>query len=91
MAKLNAQELADAVADFVNGADKEDRDAFVEQIVYRTHRTLQQNVMKLIVPLIEKWAGLKESEYDLRNEATVKLARKLISTTDKYDRALPLI
>ena len=45
-----------------------------------------------MVKSLEAWAELPEGQYDGRNEATVKLARKIIAATgDKYDRFLPLI
>lgn len=92
MATKNADEAAEALADFANGAYREDYEAFAEKIVFRTHRTLQQGIMRAFVAVIEKYATLNENQYDLRNEATVKLAKKMIAATgDKYDRGLPLI
>ena len=44
--------------------------AFVDQIVYRTHRTLQQSIGKLVFLLIKRWAEMHRcNRYDLRNEA----------------------
>jgi hypothetical protein len=89
---MTGTELADALADFVNGGDKKDVEEFVQQLTNRTHKTLQQGAMRLFVATIEKWASLNENQYDLRNEATVKLAKRIINATgDKYDRGLPLV
>ena len=57
------------------------------------HRTLQQGMMRLFTACIEKWAEQADKgQYDLRNEATVKLCKKIVEATgDKYDRGLPLV
>ncbi len=89
---LSGAELAMMVDEFVNCHDKEEMANFVAQVTTRTHRTLQQKIMGLFVKTIEAWAETKENWYDQRNEATIKLARKMIAATgDKYDRCLPLI
>jgi hypothetical protein len=80
---MNGKELAEAVADFINGAGKKECQAFVDTIIFNTHRTLQQAIMRsLVVPLIIKW-GTSES-YDLRNEATIRLSRELKGTVESY-------
>lgn len=91
MAKMTPAEMADALADFVNGADKEDMNAFAQRMVNGVHRTLQQRVMTLFLKTIEEWGNLSPARYDLRNEATVKLCQRIINLFDKYDRSLPLI
>lgn len=91
---LDGQEMGQILDEFVNGAPDEAKRAFVEQITKRTHRTLQQGIMGLIIKLMEAWAedAKNPDRYDPRNEATVKLAQKFIEVTgDKYDRYLPLI
>jgi hypothetical protein len=77
----------------VNGHnDDGDRAAFTDQVVYKTHRTLQQSIMRYFVALVEKYAALPSDRYDQRNEATVMLAKKFVGATgDKYDRHLPYI
>jgi len=58
-----------------------------------THRTLQQNFMRhVIMPLFEemhKWD--KEGNYDLRNEASCKLATKMLGCLNEDDKMLPFI
>jgi hypothetical protein len=91
--ELTPVEMAEMLDEFVNSHDYDpDRAAFVEKVVFGTHRTLQQGIMRYFVALVEKYASLKEGEFDGRNEHTVKLARKLVDGTgDKYDRYLPTI
>lgn len=89
-----ARKAVEELSRFVNvlGEDKERADAFVEY-VRREHRTLQQGMMKLVVAMLEGWdKALDDHDYDLHNEATCRLAKKLLSATgDKYDRFLPCI
>ncbi len=89
---LSGTDMAMMLDEFANKADDSDVQEFVEQLISRTHRTLQQQIMNLFIASIEKWASLGTDQYDLRNEATVKLCKKIIAATgDKYDRHLPLI
>lgn len=89
---LSGADMAMMLDEFANGADAKEYADFVEQMTNRTHRTLQQRVMGLFVKCIEAWAALPEGRYDGRNEATVKLAQKMVAGSgDKYDRHLPLI
>lgn len=88
---LTGKEMAEMLDEFANGAGREQIPAFVEQLTMRTHRTLQQSIMGLFVACIEAWAEDKGG-HDGRNEATVKLAKKMIDGTgDKYDRGLPYV
>lgn len=89
--ELTGAELAQMVDEFVNGhGSSEDVEAFADQICHGTHRTLQQRIMGLFVTTIARWS--EQSTFDARNEATIKLAKKIIAATgDKYDRHLPFI
>lgn len=50
---------------------------FVEYIL-SDHRTLQQNMGRIVIQLIEGWAEDADAgRYDLRNEATVLFAQKV--------------
>jgi hypothetical protein len=84
-------EAARALADFANAmGNGPEVAAFVEELTCRTHRTLQQSVMRLMVACIEAWAASKNR--DLRNEATVKLCQRIVELTgDTYERHLPRI
>jgi len=67
-----AVDLAGDLRDFVNRSGHR-KDIFIEQIVGRTHRTLQQNLGRLIFALIRAWGKEYENgRYDMRNEALVK-------------------
>lgn len=66
------RELASAVANL--GVSGGDRHKFVDAML-REHRTLQQAFTKLVVDWLK---ALSESRYDLRNEASVKLAQALV-------------
>lgn len=90
---MTGAELARAFADFVNGSSKKEVSAFVEELTSRTHRTLQQGSMGVMLRCIEAWAeAWAQNRFDLRNEATVKLAQRIVAATgDQYDRTLPLI
>lgn len=91
---LTGKEMAEMLDEFANANDKHKFKAFAEQVTQRTHRTLQQGIMRLFIGCLEMWAekSTNPNHYDARNEATVKMAAKMIAATgDKYDRHLPLI
>lgn len=89
---LSGEQMARLLGEFVNANGKSTYAQVAQEIVTREHRTLQQNIMGFFVAVIEAWATLPEDRYDLRNEATVRLARKIVAGTgDKYDRHLPHI
>lgn len=93
MADFNraSKELVNDLSSFVNFSDDDDLHDFAEQMT-RDHRTLVQKKMKLVLYFIEELAKLHDSNYyDLRNEASCKLAKKIVETFDKYDRMLPHI
>ncbi len=86
---LTGAEMAEMLDEFANSVGREQIPAFVEHVTRRTHRTLQQKIMGMFIACIEAWAVAPS---DLRNEATVKLCKKIVeSTGDKYDRMLPHI
>jgi len=81
-----ARELADALSRFVNPMSHNNRIAAVA--ITSMHRTLQQNVMRLFMECCTLWAAMDEhAHYDLRNEATVKLAAKIV----KLNEGLPYV
>lgn len=87
---LTGEEMAQMLEEFSNGLPKRIVEAFVQQVTQRTHPTLQQKMMGLFVAVIEKWS--EETDFDQRNEATIKLAKKMVAATgDKYSRYLPTI
>lgn len=91
---LTGEEMGELLDEFVNGASREQMAAFVVKVTDRTHRTLQQKIFGAFVACIESWAARAERPglFDARNEATVKLCKKMVDATgDKYDRNLPYI
>jgi hypothetical protein len=87
-----AQRIARDLTSFLNVmCGDERRIGLIVSELAREHRTLQQKVTGVAVGWLVHLAELPEDRYDLRNEASVKLARKLLDGTDKYDRGLPTI
>lgn len=86
--------VARSIADGLNviGGDGEFEKGFIMELAYRTHRTLQQSVMRqLIIPLLLEWAKAKQGGfYDLRNEATVQLCSDLEKWLEDAGRNLAL-
>lgn len=80
----DAATLAHDVLDFVNiyGYDAE---TFAKTIC-AGHKTLQQSTMRLFIATIKEMATVRP---DLRNEATVELAKKITEIAE--DHSLPLI
>lgn len=68
-------------------------DEAVKDAFRRQHRTLQQQLVgRVILPVLEQLAEMdKAGAYDLRNEASAKLATKLLSGVKEEDRYLPLV
>lgn len=79
-----AEKLANNVLDFVNAYGHDDK-AFAETIC-RSHRTLQQSVMRLFITTIRQMAVMPCDE---RNEAAKALAREISRIAE--DHPLPLI
>lgn len=83
----NGEELAEVVADYVNGSTKIINE-FTKKMLSE-HPTLQQNFTRLCVAWLE---ALAKVEYcDLRNEASVELAKLFVETIPPEKRALPYI
>lgn len=58
--------------------------------VTSSHRTLQQNAMKAMMACMTAWAEIADNGYyDLRNEATVLAAKKIVDATK--DDHIPFI
>lgn len=64
--------------------------SFVEQLS-QAHPTEQQAAMRNVLAFIEAMAKKKGGAVDGRNEASVKLARKIMNLTLDKDRALPRV
>lgn len=87
-----ADELGRKLSDFVNTFNDAEVAEALGRAVRNQHRTLQQNTMRFVISLLQGWArDLEENRYDARNEATVRLAKKLLEGHDRYDLLLPTI
>jgi len=66
-------------------------EAFAKAIC-NDHRTLQQSAMRAFLACIQQWKEAHdEGRYDMRNEATVRLAKKMLEAVDEKDLYLPMI
>jgi len=89
---MNADELVTAIEDYVNTFDHSHLRELGKKLASdRVHRTLQQNVMRAFLAFVEAQAAKDECHYDERNEATVKLCRKILGSVSEDDRILPTI
>jgi len=79
------EKLVETLSRFVNrgGSSKSKKEYFV-RAVRREHRTLQQLLFSLFMECIKDWAETKEGHYDLRNEATVKTSKKIMTALPDY-------
>jgi hypothetical protein len=88
-----ARLLAQQIGNFINGhgTSKYAMDVFSDEMAHRTHRTLQQSFMRYLWVLFQTWSNAKaDGYYDLRNEATVELADKIVLEFEA-DAAFPFI
>lgn len=76
------------VRKILNSLSDEYTEEFVHQMTTE-HRTLQQNFTKLVVRWLQVLVDTER--FDLRNEASIKLAKKLLEGKTEYDLALPLV
>lgn len=79
-----AQELEDALNNMSWNSEK-----FAESVVYYYHRTLQQKLFSTMVKVIEMM-GREDYGYDLRNEASHRIARKIVES-GILDETIPII
>lgn len=78
-----AQELEDALNNMSWNSEK-----FAESVVYY-HRTLQQKLFGTMVKVIEM-IGREDYGYDPRNEASHRIARKIVES-GILDETIPII
>lgn len=81
----NGARMANLIGDFVNSMDDEPSQECAE-ILSRMHRTLQQNAMRFFMWFVEKMA---KNQDDMRNEASVRLAKRILSEIPDHERHLP--
>jgi hypothetical protein len=88
MADKTANEMAEAISNYLNNFSKQPADELVEQLL-RQHRTLQQCFSRFCLRWFERVAETPHG-FDLRNEASVGLAKEILKI-DLRKRALPFI
>ena len=86
--RSEGQEVARAVSKLLNNYNSTERKVFIDEMS-RDHRSLQQSFTRLCVDWLRNLAEREEGRFDLRNEASVKLAREVLPILDRSP--LPLI
>jgi hypothetical protein len=91
MAKPTGEEAARFMADFVNNFTPEIEE-FVKTMASE-HRTLQQSFTGLCLAWLKALAELPEGRWDLRNEASVEIAKEIMAKVEKagWGHRLPMI
>jgi len=74
--RQEAQAAADALGAFVNGADRVTIQFFVDAIVDREHRTIQQMLFGVFGQCIKRWGTIYRD--DLRTEHTCRTSKLII-------------
>ena len=77
MGRLSPKELADAITDFVNTYGH-DNNEFIQELLTRQHRTLQQSTIRLFLEVIEA-AAQEDYRTDGRNEGSKKVCQEIIA------------
>ena len=90
MEKPTAEEAVKFISNFVNNMNL-DREGFVQGMA-NEHRTLQQEFTGLCLNWLQHLASLPEGRYDLRNEASVKIAKEIMAKVESAGwKRLPFI
>ena len=86
----DASQVVEALSSYINNMGHDN--AEFAEAVGRLHRTLQQNVMRSFIECVKMWAEQKaDGRYDARNEATVKIADKLVNALGPDELYTPFI
>lgn len=80
---LDVEAAVAALSRLANGGGNAAQQLVVERLS-REHRTLQQGITGLMLAWMEHLAALPSSRYDLRNEASVKAAKKVMAALNGY-------
>lgn len=90
--KEQIMQTIDNLTRLANSFSSDNLELLVGHLVDTTHRTLQQSLMRgFVLPLLKRWSeDFKNGHYDLRNEATVKLANKIVESI-KDNEYLPFV
>lgn len=82
----DGEAFADQFSRFVNNMSSEPKKAAIAKML-RDHPTLQQGTMRFFMTFVE---GMANNRFDLRNEASVELAKAILKIDDRT-RILPRI
>ena len=82
------REMAEQLAQFTNSFDNGCQQAFAEGML-RQHRTLQQNVVRMFMSYMDMLA--EQDDYDLRNQASIRLAKRIKRLMDDEHVTLPFV
>lgn len=83
----DGEAFANAFSQFCNDMRSGPKAVALDRMM-RDHRTIQQNMMRFVMAFIAK---MSEQNSDLRNEASVALAKQIMERTDYEARSLPMI
>ena len=83
------KEMVKAMSDFVNNIALYQSSEEFARLMGCEHRTLQQNFTRLCVAWFEHLSKVPDNRYDLRNEASIKLAKEFVEKLGKI--YLPII
>lgn len=76
---------------FSNSSQIDSEEAFINGMM-RSHRTLQQKQVRLMIQAIEAYAEFEEKDVDLRLKGTVMVCREFVhSFKEKHDGNRPSI
>ncbi len=81
--------IADKISDAINVLGSFEQEAAEE--LANDHPTLQQTFMRLCLRYIKVQSEKDLERTDLRNEATVKVAKKIASSLEYEDWYVPLV
>jgi pantoate kinase len=85
------EEFVKTFSDFVNSLGNDSNYQKVIELMSYQHPSLQQQMTRVCLMWLEHLSNLEEFQYDLRNEASVELAKKLLAGVDTYELQVPLI
>jgi hypothetical protein len=78
--------LAKQISDYANCMSRNPA-GFVDAVT-REHRTIQQSIMRLFTECIYRWS---ETDYDMRNEETVRLCKRIVKEMELYYQGKPVL
>lgn len=84
--KEQGEEFGRDFSNFLNTMGSDRQKAAIE-VMLRDHRSLQQNTMRFFMMFVE---GMAKNGHDLRNEASVELAKAILSLPERT-RILPRV